>query len=339
VTSRTQPHPLVTVIATCFNHERFVVECLESIRAQSYPSIQLIVADDCSTDGSVALIREWLNETGTACTLIVHEENQGVCRTRNEMLSHARGKYVSSISTDDTWLPEKLAVQVKQMEELPRSVGVVYGDAERMDIDGRPLPDTFIREIGTVKQSPHGDLYETLLERNFIPAGTTLVRRECYETVGTYDESLIYEDWDMWLRIARRYEFAFSPHIGTRYRVHPASLSHSLSDQHGGSLWWEADMAIFLKHLGHSPAWDAVLWDRIARAAYRLDHPERLEYARANLRMGRDRPALALYALCRAGIPYRRIAPLKRAANTLAATLRRARYVSLPPDTSTETSL
>ena len=72
-------------------------------------------------------------------------------------------------------------------------------------------------------------------------------------------------------------------------------------------------MSIFLKHVGHSPAWDAVLFDRIARAAYRLDRPEQLEYARANLRAGRSLRALVLYGLCRAGLPYRRVAPLKHA--------------------------
>jgi glycosyltransferase involved in cell wall biosynthesis len=325
VTSQQQPLPLVTVIATCFNHERFVVECLESIRAQTYPEIQLIVADDCSADRSVSLIREWLRLTGTASTLIVHEENRGVCRTRNETLTHARGKYVCAISTDDVWLPEKLAVQVEAIERLPRTVGVVYSDAERIDADSRPLPNTFIEEIDSEGRPPEGDLYETLLKRNFIPAGTTLVRRECFETVGPYDESLVYEDWDMWIRIARRYEFAFTPAICTRYRVHGDSLSHLLTNQSAGSLWWEADMQIALKHLGVNRALDVVLWDRIARSAYRLDHSRQLEYARANLRVRRDIRALALYALCRVGIPYRRIAPLRRVGRSLGALLRGAR--------------
>jgi hypothetical protein len=104
-------------------------------------------------------------------------------------------------------------------------VGVVYCDAARMDGDGKPLPRTFIEHVGTVGDPPEGDLYETLLARNFLPAGSTLVRRECYEAVGPFDESLAYEDWDMWLRIARRYRFAFSPRIGVRYRVHPSSLT------------------------------------------------------------------------------------------------------------------
>jgi glycosyltransferase involved in cell wall biosynthesis len=317
--------PLVTVIATCFNHERFVVECLESIGAQTYPNIQLIIADDCSTDGSVPLIRDWLTQTGTVCTLILHQQNQGVCRTRNETLTHARGKYVSSLSTDDVWLPHKLAVQVEQMEKLPLGVGVAYCDAARMDAESRALPKTFIAELGIVERMPEGDVYEALLARNFIPAGATLVRRECYEEVGPWDESLIYEDWDMWLRIARRYEFAFTDRIGTRYRVHEDSLSQLLHNRLGGSLWWESNMAIFLKHLGYSPAWDAVLWDRIARAAYRLDHAKQLPYAGANLRASRSPRALALYVLCRAGIPYRRVAPLKRAATRIGAALRPAR--------------
>jgi glycosyltransferase involved in cell wall biosynthesis len=315
--------PLVTVTATCFNHERFVVECLESIRAQTYPNIQLIIADDCSTDGSVPLIREWLARTGTACTLVLHQENQGVCRTRNDVLSYAQGKYVSSVSTDDTWFPDKIADQVEQMERLPPSVGLLYGDAYLMDVEGNPLPQTFFescRPSRTFEKPPEGNVYEHLLEVCFVPTMTTLIRRECLAAIGPYDESLAYEDWDMFLRLAQRYEFAFTTHFVARYRIHSSSLWQTL-----GSRLWESDIRIFQKHLGYSRAWDAILWDRIARAAYRLDRPERLQYASANLRAGRNPRALALYVLCRAGIPYRRVVPLKRAATRIGAGLRTAR--------------
>ena len=223
------------------------------------------------------------------------------------------------ISTDDVWLPEKLALQVAQLEALPATVGVSYGDAERMDADGNALPGMFIERTGVVRTPPEGNIYEILLGENFIPAMSTLVRRECFETVGTYDESLTYEDKDMWLRIARCYEFVFTPRVAVRYRVHPASLSHTMSGERKGAAWWETDIAIYLKHIGYSPAWDAVLWDRIARAAYRLDRPERIEYARANLRAGRTPKALVLYGLCLLGVPYRRVERLKHAANALGA--------------------
>ena len=329
-------HPLVTVIATCFNHERFVIECLESIRAQTYANVQLIIADDCSTDGSVPLIEDWVRRTGTDCQLVFHGENQGICRTRNETISLARGRYVSSLSTDDAWFPEKLAVQVEQLEGLP-SVGVLYGDAYLMDVDGRPLSTTFFeraRPQWSSRRPPEGDIFAELLEGNFIPAMTTMVRRECYEHVGPYDESLAYEDWDIWLRLARRTEFAYTPYVGARYRIHHTSLWHTL-----GARVWESDIRILRKHLGYSPETDAVLWSRLARASYRLDQPEQLEYARSSLRSVRNLKTLGLYALCRTGIPYRRVAPLEGAADRLASALRRARYSRAPGGTSTETSL
>lgn len=329
--------PLVTVIATCFNHERFVVDSLESVRAQTYPNVQLIIADDCSTDRSVALIQDWVSRTGTEATLVLHDRNQGVCRTRNETISYAKGKYVTGLSTDDTWFPEKLALQVEQLERLPPSVGVLYGNACLMDEDGTQLPATFFERVRADRlfdAPPEGDVFAKLLQVNFIPAMTTMVRRECYATVGPYDESLAYEDWDMWLRLARRYDFAFTPYISARYRVHRSSLWHTL-----GSRVWENDIRIVRKHLGYDPETDAIIWTRIARASYRLDRPERLEYARSSLRKQRSPKALVLYLLCRAGVPYRRVAPLERALDAFAAALRRARYSRPSGRASTETSL
>jgi glycosyltransferase involved in cell wall biosynthesis len=299
--------PLVTAIATCFNHERFVVECLESIRAQTYPRVQLVVCDDASSDGSVESIRGWLERTGIECTLLLHEENLGICRSRNEALAHARGRYVSTISADDVWLPQKLERQVALIERLPRSLGVVYSDAERMDEKGRPLPRTFIECFRDLERMPEGDVYEALLEGNFIPGMTTLVRRACLEEVGFYDESLAYEDWDMWLRLAQRFEFAYSPFVSARYRVVRGSMSEALGDR-----LWESALRIQAKHLGHTREWDAVLTRRMARIAYKLDHPQRREYLRAAVRSGGRRGTLVLASLQALGIPYRVFVPIRR---------------------------
>jgi glycosyltransferase involved in cell wall biosynthesis len=322
MTGGPRPLPLVSVIATSFNHERFVLECLESVGAQSYPNVELIVVDDCSTDGTVPLIRGWLARAGTQGTLVVHDINLGICATKNDAIARASGVYVAGIATDDMWPPERLARQVERLEALPETTGVVYSDAERIDEAGRLLPGTFIEQIDSVGQPPSGNLFETLLERNFIPAGATLIRRACLEEVGPYDESLVYEDWDMWLRLARRYEFAFVPGIALRYRLHESSASHVMTRHDGGTLWWETEMKIMLKHLGYTPEWDATLWDRIARAAFRLGRPEQLEYARAYVRTRRSPRALALYALCRLGVPYRLVRRLTRAARATGAAAR-----------------
>jgi len=332
-----QTQPLVTVIATCFNHERFVIECLESVRAQTYQNVQLIIMDDRSTDGSVRLIQDWVNRTGTECMLILHDENRGVCRTRNEALSHARGRYISSLSTDDTWYPEKLAVQVEQFESVPETVGVLYSDAELMDVDGCALPRMFFessRHVRSFADPPEGDIFAKLLEVVFVPAMTTMIRRECFARVGPYDESLAYEDWDMLLRLARRFDFGFTPYVCARYRIHESSLSHTL-----GSRGLESDIQIFLKHVDYSPQTDALLWDRIARLSYRLGQPEQRAYARSNLRTNMSLRALALYLLCLTKIPYRWVAPLKRAARRASAPLRPTRYERRERVVATETSL
>jgi hypothetical protein len=201
------------------------------------------------------------------------------------------------------------------MEQLPASVGLLYSDAYLIDEVGNPLPKTFFESsshVRTFEQPPEGDVFAQLLEVTFVPVMTTLVRRECFETVGPYDESLVYEDRDMLLRLARRYEFAVTPHICARYRIHPSSLLRTMGDR---SL--ESNLRIYRKHLGYRPALDPVLWDLIARLAYRLDHPEQLEYARANLRARRTLNSLLLYALCRAGVKYRRVAPVKKAVSKL----------------------
>lgn len=216
--------PLVSMLVICYNQARFVVETLESAKAQTYKNTELIIADDCSTDDSVAVIERWLSEKKIQCTFIRHEKNQGVCKTLNEALSHASGKYISMIASDDLWLPDKIESQVAIMESQPESVGVLYSDTFLMDENGRDLPKTF-HERWNLPENSQGQVLDALLKNNFIPGLTSFIRRDCYRTVGRYDEDLPWEDWDMWLRIARHYTFAYSAQPSAKYRIHPSSVS------------------------------------------------------------------------------------------------------------------
>jgi glycosyltransferase involved in cell wall biosynthesis len=219
--------PLVTVIATCYNHSAFVIESLESIRHQTYAPIQLIITDDRSTDDSDALITEWIARHHVLCTYLRHRSNKGICKTLNEALAHATGKYVALLATDDLWVADKLEHQVRLMEELPEKVGVLYSDAIQIDETGALLPERFI-EAHTAESPAEGDIFSRLVVRNFIPAMTTLIRTSCYDTVGRYDEGLCFEDWDMWLRIAQHYHFAFSPRIFAKRRVVSTSMTSTM---------------------------------------------------------------------------------------------------------------
>ncbi|MFZ1072553.1 MAG: glycosyltransferase [Verrucomicrobiia bacterium] len=220
-------YPLVSAIVICYNHARFVTECLESVKAQRYPNLELIVHDDASSDNSVAVIQAWLARCDIPNRLMVQKQNQGVCRSLNHALSHASGKYVSGIAADDVWLPGKLLKQVELMERLPDKVGVVYSDALQMDEGGKLLQETFIQAHRRFDSMPEGNIHNALWEGNFIPSMTTLVRRACYSQTGLFDETLFYEDWDMLLRLSRWFDFVYSPEISAKYRFVATSMARS----------------------------------------------------------------------------------------------------------------
>lgn len=241
--------PLVTVIAVSYNHASFVAETLESIRSQSYPRLQIVIVDDCSADSSQEIVRNWIASHGVNCTFSAHQKNKGLCASLNEALGHVKGKYVAMISCDDSWLSDKIARQVAWMEALPEEVGVVYSDADRMNEKGEELAGTFIREYRKSGPMPEGDIFSELLQGNFIPAMAVLVRAACYARVGGFDESLYYEDYDMWLRIAKHFRFSYMPAVVAKYRVRGGSLYHGVSEDREKRIRFiRSNFAIFRKY-------------------------------------------------------------------------------------------
>ena len=85
-----------------------------------------------------------------------------------------------------------------------------------MDISA---PECSLQPTGSLPEMPQGEVLDVLLGGNFIPGMTTLIRRSCYDEVGLYDENLPWEDWDMWMRIARHYSFVYSPIPSAKYRI------------------------------------------------------------------------------------------------------------------------
>ena len=99
--SKSKSYPLVTVFVGCYNHSRFVEECLDSVRHQTYPNLQVIIFDDCSNDNSVSVINGCLKKHRLDWPFISHNRNIGICASLNEVLRLARGKYISMVAADD----------------------------------------------------------------------------------------------------------------------------------------------------------------------------------------------------------------------------------------------
>lgn len=313
--------PLVTVIALCYNHSHFVIECLKSIYSQSYENIQLIIMDDCSSDDSVTIINDWIQSNNVQCLFVSHRVNKGICATLNEALSHARGKYISMVSTDDVWLPDKLRRQVDRMEQLTEEFGVLYSNAYQIDELGNLLPNMFIDSYIDSSSVPEGGIFDALLEKNFIPAMTTLIRKSCYDRVGLYDEKLSYEDWDMWLRISQHYKFAYSGYASAKYRIVKTSLMHSLNTNRMPLLI--SDFHIVSKVLASSTLSDEqvkklhsfLIW--VARWLYQNKHKESAYFLWQAARRKKNFRNVVMCIAAFFGVSYSRIRKLDLAVSRL----------------------
>lgn len=221
------PTPRVTVIAQCYNHERFLIECLEAIRHQTFQDFQLVVVDDCSRDRSPALIREWIAANRPDATFLDLPKNVGVTKALNQAMRLVRAEFVIAVATDDVWEPTLLERLLARFDEVDGTYAAVYSDASCIDERGAPLAVDFFEAHGASRPG-RDDLFAALSEQNFIPACAIMLRTSAVRLVGEYDETLAYEDWDMWLRLSERFLMAFVPERLARYRIVQGSLVRTL---------------------------------------------------------------------------------------------------------------
>jgi glycosyltransferase involved in cell wall biosynthesis len=213
-------NPLVTVICTCYNHERFLKESLDSVLNQTYHNIEIIVVDDASKDGSRTIIESYIKER-SSLTAVFNEVNQGICASFNKGLALAKGKYIIDLATDDVMEPEKIEKQVQYFEKLDNTYAVVFTNARHIDETSRFLDLHF--KPG--EHIPQGNIYKDVVMRFFLPGASIMVRRKVLEELGGYDESLAYEDFDFWVRSSRNYKYAYLDEPLIRHRILKGSLS------------------------------------------------------------------------------------------------------------------
>ena len=242
--------PVVSVIVGVYNKERHVGECLRSVLAQTLRDFELIVVDDCSTDGSLGVVQGFRD---LRIRLVRREVNSGLpAIPRNQAMGMAQGRHIAFIDADDVWMPEKLEKQVAFMEGHPEfplthTRCMVIGD------DGKEL---YARE-GIYP--PDGDCFAALLRRCFICTSTVMLRRELARQVGGFTEERRFrcgEDWEFFLRCARVAAFGMPAGVLTRYRWSPDSVFHRPDS------WDSASCRVFL---GRPDLWK----DRLDESAVR----------------------------------------------------------------------
>ncbi len=217
-----QNFPLVSVICLSYNHEVYVVEALNSVINQTYPNIELLIADDCSSDHSVGVIQDWLQHHPNVYFL-ANEKNLGNTKTFNQLAKKAKGEFIIDLAADDVLLPNCIEKQVTTFQNSKyENLGIVYGNLIEIDENGN-----FIRNYYTEEDHPEsGNIYKMVIGRTTkICSVSSMVKKSVFEKLGYYDESLAYEDLDLWVRTSRIYEFEYIPELLIKKRILASSLS------------------------------------------------------------------------------------------------------------------
>lgn len=251
---------LVSVIIPAYNAELFLPRTLKSVLAQTYTHFEVIIVDDGSQDQTATIVQAFAQNDHRI--RLLSQANAGVAAARNTGIQAAQGNWVAPIDADDLWHPENLAVQVSHILQSPESVGVVYSWS--VDIDEQD------RLTGTVRAATiEGYVYPTLICHNFIGnASATLIRRSCFETITGYDTTFQAqqaqgcEDWDLYLRLARQYEFRVVPQFLIGYRKPASSMS---SDFYRMA---RSHTLMLVTHRPHHPEIPAILYHLSASSFY-----------------------------------------------------------------------
>jgi len=228
--------PSVSIIIPDYNHARFVGDAISSVLAQDYNDLEIIVVDDGSTDNS----REVIDQFGSQVKYI-YQENAGLSAARNTGIRASKGVFIGVLDADDMYEPAFIKTLVRSLEANP-DVDGIYCGYRFVDEKNNLLPQIENRPV------PSDKLYVALLDGNFFVPESIFLRRHVYETVGFFDEALRgVEDWDMWLRVTKKYKIIHLNKILTRHRILPGSMS---ADPLRGFTY---RLVVLKKHIGDEP--------------------------------------------------------------------------------------
>lgn len=276
-------HDLVSVVVTTYNYGRYLPFALESALAQGHRNIEVLVVDDGSTDDSREVAARYLSDPRLR---YIHQDNAGQASAKNRGIRESRGAFVAFLDADDVWLPGKLEKQLGLFADP--AVGVTCTGRRLLLPDGseRPYQGAALRR---------GDVLGDVFLDNFLCFSSTMVRRSCLESYGSFDESIrMGIDYDLWIRMAARCRFDFVDEELVLYRVGHAQMSKNLLER------IESAWRIMRKNLA-----DPVVGARLSPGVLRRAEAMTLCSQAVALGMaGRRREAFGLYLRSLARDPF-----------------------------------
>jgi len=210
--------PKVSVCIPTYNSASYLPQAIESVLQQDFTDLELVIADDASTDRTPELC---LSMSDPRIRYIRYEENAGQAGNFNRSFKEAKGEYITLLSADDYFLPGLLKDRVARLDHHPEA-GFVVGALQMIDAEGRAMPSA--SKWPKDRFFERGEFLETLLFGAVVNTLSLVVRRECLERVGLFNTSLTWgHDWEWILRLAAAYAGLYASEPMAAYRVHDAS--------------------------------------------------------------------------------------------------------------------
>lgn len=239
----------ISVCIGAYNRENYIRECIDSVLGQTRPADEIIVVDDASTDGTLRILESY----GSRIHLIKRARNSGICPvTRNQAVAAATGDLIAFLDSDDVWYPEKLARQAAFMEANP---DVLLSHTMCDVINHESITLHARHSVDAIPST--GMIFDDLLDHCWITISMVMVRRSLFDEVGLFNVDPPYgylgEDWEFFLRVARKFEIGFIPEVHGGFRKAGQGITAKN---------WKAQpcaVPLFQALLGRKDIWDAIV--------------------------------------------------------------------------------
>jgi alpha-1,3-rhamnosyltransferase len=235
--------PLVSIGIPAYNHENYVASCIESLINQDYQNIEVIIINDGSQDNTHEVIMNCISECKDRFVRFEYRnrENKGLSATLNEMIKWSQGKYFSAFASDDILLENKISLLVDKLENLDETYAIAFGNAIFIDERGKKIyidksgelcdkergVNLFIEyfalvsnRIMSLKDPAYFGTYQSFLKGNYLPAMSYIAKLDKIKDVGGWTDKNTIEDWEMWLKLSKKYKFAYIDKPVALYRLH-----------------------------------------------------------------------------------------------------------------------
>lgn len=224
---RNKSFPQVSVLIPCYNHEKYISKCLQSLTTAYSGKLEVIICDDTSQDDSISIINEFIsshNDDGITFTLLRNDVNKGVSATLNRCLKQSSSEYVYIIASDDFLTPDGLTCAVEKI--ICENAEAVISDCKVVNDEGEVVSHSAFFDYR--KSSANRlikNLANELVFNWIVPGPSLLLKKAVYEKVGCYNENLMAEDRDFYLRLNSKAKVIFNFDVIANYRVHKSNFS------------------------------------------------------------------------------------------------------------------